>query len=98
MTKKQIIQKIENIIKKHGDFSIGEIDYIEGQPVAISVGKVLFLGEHFYEKLVMVECILSGESEPFCESQELRYQDIPLDGLEQILTAVELWKQQKNNL
>jgi hypothetical protein len=92
--KLELIQTIKNIIEDYGSFYIGELDYINGSPIIFSVGKVLFLGEEFHKDYVMVECILSGASEPFCECQRIDYVDVDITELEEILSACKLWKEQ----
>jgi len=88
MKKKEIIKKIKSIIENHGSFSVMDVNS-ESSPIISSVGKdSCILAERFSTTVTVVTYIHETE---VCED-ELEYEKISKDVLEEILSIAEIFE------
>ena len=82
MNKKQIIEKIKEIIEQHDIFTVADIQ-ASSSPIISSFGKDSFVLAECFNR-VSVEAI-SYVHEMEVSREDIAYEDLPKDTLEQIL-------------
>jgi hypothetical protein len=89
MQKRTIIKKIQAIIKEHGDFTTAEIN-AESSPCVYSKKGRNELCESFnYDK---VEVVTYDSNDEEIDSDDVLYEDLKKDVLEEILFLAEIWE------
>lgn len=89
MQKRTIIKKIKAIIKEHGDFTTAEIN-AESSPCVYSKKGRNELCESFnYDK---VEVVTYDSNDEEIDSDDVLYEDLKKDVLEEILFLAEIWE------
>jgi hypothetical protein len=91
------IEQIKKILKVHGCFSIGELDYFDTTPCVFSYGSVVGLVEYFTEDYADVNIYQTNSmgSDPI-ETAESQYEDFSIDILNEILYLCKMWEKQSS--
>jgi hypothetical protein len=99
MEKQEVISKIQNVLVKWGEFSIGEVDGEDVSPCVASHGNLVDLAEYFNNTGVTVEVYNpSSHSSDSIDTYDLDYEDLELDVLEEILMIAERYDVQQEKL
>ena len=99
MDKQEVISKIQDVLVKWGEFSIGEVDGEDVSPCVASHGNWVDLAEHFNNTGVTVEVYNpSSHSSDSIDTYDLEYDELELDVLEEILMIAELYDVQQQDL
>jgi len=93
-TKDEIIEKINDIIKEHGSFTVANVE-AESSPFLNRKGKLTHLAEEFMEG----NCIVyvydpSGHSSDEIDQYDEFYEEFEESQLEYILELAEKWEEQ----
>ena len=99
MEKQEVISKIQDVLVKWGEFSIGEVDGEDVSPCVASHGNLVDLAEYFNNTGVTVEVYNpSSHSSDSIDTYDLDYEDLELDVLEEILMIAERYDVQQEKL
>jgi len=89
MQKRTIIKKIKAIIKEFGDFTTADVS-AESSPSVASLGGTNQLAESFnYDK---AEIVTYDRNDEEIDSDNILYEDLKKDVLEEILALAEDWE------
>ena len=93
MEKSELIERITDILKVNGCFSVGELDG-EDQSITIgTLGNYVGLIEYFTEDYVEVNVYEPrSTSSDAIDSYTLYYEDLNVDILQEILLVCEMWE------
>ena len=93
MEKSELIERITDILKVNGCFSVGELDG-EDQSITIgTLGNYVGLIEYFTEDYVDVNVYEPrSTSSDAIDSYTLYYEDLNVDILQEILFVCEMWE------
>ena len=99
MDKQEVISRIQDVLVKWGEFSIGEVDGEDVSPCVASHGNIVDLAEYFNNTGVTVEVYLpnSHSSDPI-DTYDLDYDELDLDVLEEILMIAERYDAQEQKV
>jgi hypothetical protein len=98
MEKQVVIKNIREVVKRWGEFSIGEVDGMDS-PLVNSHGNLNDLAEHFSINGVTVEVYKATSfSSDSIASYYLEYEELPLDVLEEIQFITEAYDEEKQDL
>lgn len=99
MKKTEVIQSIQEVLVKWGEFSIGEVDGEDVSPCVASHGNLVDLAEHFNNTGVSVFVYKpdSHSSDPI-DDYDLDYEELDLDILEEILLIAERYDAQEQKV
>lgn len=89
MQKRTIIKKIQAIIKEHGDFTTAEINAESSPCVSSKRGRNELCESFNYDK---VEVVTYDRSDEEIDSDDVLYEDLKKDVLEEILFLAEIWE------
>jgi hypothetical protein len=93
MHKKTMIKRINTIIKEHGSFSIGELEYVDCSPCVGELGRYVGLAEYFEVDKAQVNVYMpSGFSSDPEDEYDLSYIFMEKYVLEEILRLAEIWE------
>lgn len=89
MQKRTIIKKIKAIIKEHGDFTTAEISAESSPSVSSKKGRNELCESFTYDK---VEVVTYDRSDEEIDSDNVFYEELAKDVLEEILSLAEIWE------
>lgn len=93
MQKKTMINRINAIIKEHGSFSIGELEYEECSPCVGELGRYVGLAEHFEVGKAQINVYMpSGFSSDAEDEYDMSYIFMEKYVVEEILRLAENWE------
>jgi hypothetical protein len=99
MKKQEVISKIQDVLVKWGEFSIGEVDGEDVSPCVASHGNLVDLAEYFNNTGVTVEVYNpSGFSSDPIDTYDLDYEELGIDVLEEIFMIAERYDVQQEKL
>jgi hypothetical protein len=99
MDKQEVIDRIQDVLVKWGEFSIGEVDGEDVSPCVASHGNLVDLAEYFNNTGVTVEVYNpSSHSSDSIDTYDLEYDELELDVLEEILMIAERYDAQEQKL
>jgi hypothetical protein len=99
MDKQKVIDRIQDVLVKWGEFSIGEVDGEDVSPCVASHGNIVDLAEHFNNTGVSVFVYQpnSHSSDPI-DTYDLDYDELDIDVLEEILMIAERYDAQEQKV
>ena len=98
MEKQEVIDRIQDVLVKWGEFSIGEVEGMNSPSIATH-GNIVDLVEHFNNTGVGVEVYLpNSHSSDAIDSYDLEYDELELDVLEEILMIAEAYDVEQQDL
>lgn len=99
MKKQEVISKIQDVLVKWGEFSIGEVDGEDVSPCVASHGNIVDLAEHFNNTGVTVEVYKpSGFSSDPIDTYDMDYEELDIDVLEEIFMIAERYDVQQQKV
>lgn len=99
MKKQEVISKIQDVLVKWGEFSIGEVDGEDCSPCVVSHGNIVALAEYFNNTGVTVEVYNpSGFSSDPIDTYDLDYEELDIDVLEEIFMIAERYDVQQQKV
>lgn len=99
MKKQEVINSIQEILVRWGEFSIGEVEGEDVSPCVASHGSLIDLAEHFNNTGVTVEVYNpTGFSSDSIDTYDLDYENLDLDILEEILMIAERYDAQEQKV
>lgn len=97
MKKQEVINSIQEILVRWGEFSIGEVEDVS--PCVASHGSLIDLAEGFNNTGVTVEVYNpTGFSSDSIDTYDLDYENLDLDILEEILMIAERYDAQEQKV
>ena len=94
MEKKEIIEKIKEILSNYGCFDIHELDQ-EHTGIAVgSLGNIVGIAEYYTEDYCEVRVYNPIYSSDEIDSYEAKYEDLDEDVLSEVLILCEEWEAQ----
>lgn len=98
MEKSELINRITNIVKEYGGFSVGEIEEETGGVVVSELGKFVGIAEHFNEDCAIINIYEpTSFSSDEVDSFEMKYEEMDENILQQILPICEKWEEMCDN-
>jgi hypothetical protein len=98
MEKQEIIDRIQDVLVKWGEFNIYDIDG-EVRPCIASHGNMVDFGEYFNNTSVGIEVYnTKSKSSDAIDSYDLDYEDLDIDVLAEILIIAERYEVQEEKL
>jgi len=99
MEKQEVIERIQDVLVKWGEFGVGEVDRLDCSPCVASHGNLVDLAEHFNNTGVTVEVYnpSSHSSDPI-DTYDMDYDKLDIDVLEEILLIAETYDVQQQDL
>ena len=98
MEKSELINRITNIVKEYGGFSVGEIEEETGGVVVSELGKFVGIAEYFNEDYSDIKIYdPTSFSSDEVDSFEMKYEEMDENILQQILPICEKWEEMYNN-
>ena len=98
MEKSELINRITNIVKEYGGFSVGEIEGETSGVVVSELGKFVGIAEYFdrdYATINIYEPTSFSSDE--VDSFEMKYEEMDENILQQILPICEKWEEMCDN-
>ena len=98
MEKSELINRITNIVKEYGGFSVGEIEEETNGVVVSELGKFVGIAEYFNEDCAIINIYEpTSFSSDEVDSFEMKYEEMDENILQQILLICEKWEEMYNN-
>ena len=97
MEKSELINRITNIVKEYGGFSVGEIEEETGGVVVSELGKFVGIAEYFNEDYSDIKIYdPTSFSSDEVDSFEMKYEEMDESILQLILPICEKWEGECN--
>ena len=98
MEKSELINRITNIVKEYGGFSVGEIEEETGGVVVSELGKFGGIAEYFNEDYSDIKIYdPTSFSSDEVDSFKMKYDEMDENMLQEILLICEKWEEMCDN-